>query len=988
MCDDKKKQTLVKLHRQFGHATADRLSQLLESAGNKDSEVREILQGIVDSCDVCLKYKKAVPRPVVGFPLASNYNETVAMDLHQLGENLWYLHIIDEFSRFSAGCIVESKKASEIVEKFIQHWIAIHGPPRRLYTDNGGEFNNAEFQDMAENFNIEVKTTPAFSPWSNGLIERHNQTLTDILLKIRLDTSLDWKTALCWALNAKNSLLNVHGYSPYQVAFGRNPNIPSVIRDELPALEGTTMSEVVAKHISALHATRKAFIESESSNRIRRALRKQVRQKEEKYFTGEKVYYKRPDSTKWKGPGTVIGQDGVVVFVRHGGLCVRVHQCRLQKLTTVDSSEKNEIENVSGVGKSTDQLGQQTDRTCELPEKQDVSDQDFSDIENSDTDDRVVDPVSTDSVNEHASGGVKLSTGNYVSFTLGDGEACVGRILGRAGKASGGNKSWYNVEYFQPTTKVGTQGSVNFSAVGQFEVMENYPPESTGDVDESVLLTGNISFDEAKAEELRNWKENSVYKTVRDTGQKCISTRWVCSLKEANDGSGVKPKARLVARGFEESELEELPKDSPTCSSESTRVVFSVLAQNRWTPHSMDIKTAFLQGSEIARDIYLRPPRETCANGVVWKLQKCVYGLADASLHWYKKVKDVMMQCGGKVAAVDPAVFYWHDDSGNLQGVLASHVDDFVWGGTSVFEETIVPRIRSAFNVGREEENTFCYVGMEVKTVGSDILLSQNIYAESLQEIEVAKVRYPQRESKLSKEESDRLRSKIGQILWIARQSRPDVMFDACRLASNLNCATVQTLVDANKVVRRIKSEHLDLKFQHLGDRGVELVVFSDSSLGNLPDGGTQGGHLILLMGEDGVFSPLAWNSKKIRRVVRSTLAGETLALADGIDSGVFLATLIGELTTGKPDPSCINIRCVTDNKSLYEAVRSTKHVSDKRLRLEISNIKELISSGQVIDLEWHRGQEQLSDCLTKKGASPKTLLDTLSEGAWHLNLQ
>ena len=54
-----------------------------------------------------------------------------------------------------------------------------------------------------------------------------------------------------------------------------------------------------------------------------------------------------------------------------------------------------------------------------------------------------------------------------------------------------------------------------------------------------------------------------------------------------------------------------------------------------------------------------------------------------------------------------------------------------------------------------------------------------------------------------------------------------------------------------------------------------------------------------MLMGEDGKFSPICWQSKRIRRVVRSTLAGETLALADGIDSAFYLATIYSELTTG-----------------------------------------------------------------------------------------
>ena len=45
---------------------------------------------------------------------------------------------------------------------------------------------------------------------------------------------------------------------------------------------------------------------------------------------GDKVYYKRPGNKEWKGPGRVIGQDGKIVFVRHG-VVVRVHVCRIVK---------------------------------------------------------------------------------------------------------------------------------------------------------------------------------------------------------------------------------------------------------------------------------------------------------------------------------------------------------------------------------------------------------------------------------------------------------------------------------------------------------------------------------------------------------------------------------------------------------------------------------------------------------------------------------
>lgn len=57
-----------------------------------------------------------------------------------------------------------------------------------------------------------------------------------------------------------------------------------------------------------------------------------------------------------------------------------------------------------------------------------------------------------------------------------------------------------------------------------------------------------------------------------------------------------------------------------------------------------------------------------------------MYGLADASLYWYNRVKDTMLKLGA-------AVFYWIDDSCNVMAILACHVDDFIWGSTKKFKD-------------------------------------------------------------------------------------------------------------------------------------------------------------------------------------------------------------------------------------------------------------------------------------------------------------
>ncbi len=256
---------------------------------------------------------------------------------------------------------------------------------------------------MAENINIETITTAGYSPWSNGLLERHNQTLTKIILKVKRENGCDWHTALDWALMAKNSMLNVHGYSPYQLVFGQNPNLPSVLVHKLPALEGTTVSAKVGK----------AFTEAESSERIRRALRKQLRPTDDMYVTCGKVYYKRVDCPEWKGSGVVIGQDGAFVFVRHGGTLVRVHQSRLSK-TNAQDQESQDKQNEQDNSQKVSEKSSLNDVANDSDSEENISDRVLN-IE-------VVYPRMTQTETDHdmcvnpvSSAGVKLTTGQTVT---------------------------------------------------------------------------------------------------------------------------------------------------------------------------------------------------------------------------------------------------------------------------------------------------------------------------------------------------------------------------------------------------------------------------------------------------------------------------------------------------------------------------------------------------------------------------------------------
>ena len=123
-----------------------------------------------------------------------------------------------------------------IVSAILQHWVSIFGSPGKFISDNGGEFNNELLRDPGEQLNTRVLTTAAESPWSNGIVERHNAVLGTMIKKIIEDTACTGEIALVWALSAKNALANNYGYSPNQLVFGKKTNYPCAMNDKLPAL--------------------------------------------------------------------------------------------------------------------------------------------------------------------------------------------------------------------------------------------------------------------------------------------------------------------------------------------------------------------------------------------------------------------------------------------------------------------------------------------------------------------------------------------------------------------------------------------------------------------------------------------------------------------------------------------------------------------------------------------------------------------------------
>ena len=63
----------------------------------------------------------------------------------------------------------------------------------------------------------------------------------------------------------------------------------------------------------------------------------------------------------------------------------------------------------------------------------------------------------------------------------------------------------------------------------------------------------------------------------------------------------------------------------------------------------------------------------------------------------------------------------------------------------------------------------------------------------------------------------------------------------------------VEDILAGNKVIKRLKSEDLALRFPNLGSiMNSKLIAYSDASYANLPDGSSQGAFVVLLVNSEG----------------------------------------------------------------------------------------------------------------------------------------
>ena len=127
--------------------------------------------------------------------------------------------------------------------------------------------------------------------------------------------------------------------------------------------------------------------------------------------------------------------------------------------------------------------------------------------------------------------------------------------------------------------------------------------------------------------------------------ERVMRARWVLTWKSTG-----KAKARLLCvLGFQDPDLTEVHRDSPTLSAASEALIMQWVATHKYRLISGDIKTAFLSGDEDIRNIVTSPPDDVrqmlnLDHETVLQLRKAVYGLVNGAKEMVGQTQDIAYQ--------------------------------------------------------------------------------------------------------------------------------------------------------------------------------------------------------------------------------------------------------------------------------------------------------------------------------------------------------
>ena len=278
---------------------------------------------VIQHCSKCFECqaRKMPPRHIkaemktynIGIPV-----ERIEIDiLRPLTEtnarHKYILVITDCFTKWVEAIPLQSIDASTIAKHFVEQFITRFGIPKEIHTDQGRQFESDLFQSLCSYLKIDKTRTTPFHPQSDGLVERFNRTIADMLSKYIAPSEKDWDELLPFMLMAyRSSEHESTGVTPNLLMFGREVNLP------VDLLFGTSsdysLKQPVNKYLSHLKQNLRSAHEIERDKMLRASAKQKFHYDRSmtlpKFKVKDAVWLRLYTRTKGKSPKLQFRWDG------------------------------------------------------------------------------------------------------------------------------------------------------------------------------------------------------------------------------------------------------------------------------------------------------------------------------------------------------------------------------------------------------------------------------------------------------------------------------------------------------------------------------------------------------------------------------------------------------------------------------------------------------------------------------------------------------
>ena len=156
----------------------------------------------------------------------------VAVDVLQLPKTVngiqYVIVFMDYLTKWPEAFAAADQTAETIARLLMEQIICRHGIPQELLSDRGQNFLSNLIQEICKVLQVKKLNTSGYHPQTDGLVEKINYTLIEMIAKCAAEKPLQWDVKLPYLVFAyRSSAQESTKESPFYLVYGRDPRIPT-----------------------------------------------------------------------------------------------------------------------------------------------------------------------------------------------------------------------------------------------------------------------------------------------------------------------------------------------------------------------------------------------------------------------------------------------------------------------------------------------------------------------------------------------------------------------------------------------------------------------------------------------------------------------------------------------------------------------------------------------------------------------------------------